>query len=301
LISRRSIVLGLGLTGAAGASTATYAAEVEAFGLVVTRYRLQPPGWSAAQRLAIAVISDLHVGGPNMGRARVRRVVDAANALAPDLTLLLGDYVADHKFVTERVPNGVWAAELARLTAPYGVWAILGNHDWRQDVAGIRGALGSVHIPVLENDAVRLGPLGGRFWLAGIGDQLAYRLDRRRFRGADDLPATLRRVHGDDPLILMVHEPDIFPRVPDRVALTVAGHTHGGQIRLPVVWPSFVPSKFGARYAYGHVVEDGRHIIVSGGLGTSVFPARLGVPPEIVLIELGGDQTSARTERDPSG
>jgi uncharacterized protein len=84
-----------------------------------------------------------------------------------------------------------------------------------------------------------------------------------------------------------VHEPDIFPRVPARVALTLAGHTHGGQIRVPFIWKHFVPSRYGARYAYGHVVEHERHLIVSGGLGTSIIPARLGVPPEIVHIELG--------------
>jgi len=88
-------------------------------------------------------------------------------------------------------------------------------------------------------------------------------------------------------VLLLVHEPDIFPTVPDRVALTLAGHTHGGQIRLPFVWPYFVPSKYGARSAYGHVIENDRHMIVSGGLGTSMIPARLGVPPEIVHITLG--------------
>ena len=103
----------------------------------------------------------------------------------------------------------------------------------------------------------------------------------------DDLPGTLAQVRTGDPVLLLVHEPDIFPRVPDRVALTLAGHTHGGQIRLPFIWPAFVPSKFGKRFAYGHIVEEGRHTIVSGGLGTSVVPARLGVPPEVVRIELG--------------
>ena len=86
-------------------------------------------------------------------------------------------------------------------------------------------------------------------------------------------------------MLLLAHEPDIFPRVPSRVALTLSGHTHGGQIRLPFIWPAFVPSKYGARFAYGHVVENDRHLIVSGGLGTSIVPARLGVPPEIVHID----------------
>jgi predicted MPP superfamily phosphohydrolase len=97
----------------------------------------------------------------------------------------------------------------------------------------------------------------------------------------------LAKVTTDDPVILLVHEPDIFPVVPDRVALTLAGHTHGGQIRVPLIWPAFVPSMYGARFAYGHVVEQGRHLIVSGGLGCTKIPARLGVPPEIVHITLG--------------
>jgi predicted MPP superfamily phosphohydrolase len=87
-------------------------------------------------------------------------------------------------------------------------------------------------------------------------------------------------------VILMAHEPDIFVRVPDRVALTLCGHTHGGQVRL-MGWSPVVPSAFGNRYAYGHVVEEGRHLVVSGGLGCSILPVRFGVPPEIVVVELG--------------
>ena len=86
----------------------------------------------------------------------------------------------------------------------------------------------------------------------------------------------------------MAHEPDIFPQVPERVALTISGHTHGGQVDLPFIGRLVVPSAYGQRYAYGHVVENGRNLIVSGGLGLSVLPVRLGVPPEIVLIEIGG-------------
>lgn len=88
-------------------------------------------------------------------------------------------------------------------------------------------------------------------------------------------------------MILLVHEPDIFTEVPARVALTLAGHTHGGQIRLPLVPPLWTPSEYGTRFTYGHIVEDSRHMIVSGGLGCSGVPLRLGVPPEIVRIELG--------------
>ncbi|MDP2297414.1 MAG: metallophosphoesterase [Pseudolabrys sp.] len=290
-LTRRGLIkTGLGLTGIAGIAstgTITYAAMEAANGLSITDYRLTPPGWPAGQRLTIAVVADLHAGGPNMGLARVRQVVDAANALSCDLTVLLGDYFATHRFVTEVVPPPAWAAELARLSAPLGVYSILGNHDWWHDIKGTRAALAAVRIPVMENDAVLLGEPGRRFWLAGLGDQLAYFIGHRQFRGVDDLPGTLSKITTADPVILLAHEPDIFTQVPGRVALTLAGHTHGGQIRLPLIEPFWAPSEYGARFAYGHIVEQNRHMIVSGGLGTSKVPLRLGMPPEIVRVTLG--------------
>lgn len=286
--TRRHVIFGgLGALALGGGSTTAYAGLEAADELVVTRYRLRPPGWRPGHRLSIAILTDLHAGGPNMGIRRVEQVVDTANLLRADLVVLLGDYFATHRFVTEHVPPAEWADALSRLQAPLGVWSILGNHDWWHDPAGTRHALHRVGIPVMQNDAQLIGKPPHRFWIAGLGDQLAYRLGPGRFQGVDDLPGTLRQIITDDPVLLLVHEPDIFPRVPDRVTLTLAGHTHGGQIRLPLIWPHFVPSMYGARYAYGHIVERGRHMLVSGGLGASVVPLRLGVPPEIVHLELG--------------
>ncbi len=287
-LSRRRLLLGgLGLAAIAGAAPPAYAFGIEAQSLVVTSYRPRLPGWPAGRRLTIAVVADLHAGGPNMGLSHISRVVEETNRQKADLIVLLGDYFATHRFVTEHVPHPAWAAELARLRAPLGTWAIFGNHDWWYDINGVRQALRAVGIPTLDNDAKLLGEGSNRFWLAGIGDQIAFRLGHNRYRGVDDLPGTLARVTTDDPVLLMVHEPDIFTQVPARVTLTLAGHTHGGQVRVPGLWPAFVPSRYGARFAYGHIVEEGRHMIVSGGLGTSILPARMGVPPEIVRIELG--------------
>jgi len=286
-LSRRGFLVGsAGLVGISGASTAGYAAAIEPSRLITTTYRITPPDWQAPP-LRIAAIADPHAGGPNMTIEHIRRTVDQTNALAPDLIVLLGDYIATHRFVTERVPYAAWAAEYARLTAPLGVYAILGNHDWWHDVTGVRQAFAKVGIPVMENRAVLLGAGSRRFWLAGLGDQLAYRLGPNRHRGVDDLAGTLAQVTTDHPVILLAHEPDIFPTVPDRVAITLAGHTHGGQIRIPLLWEQHIPSRFGTRYVYGHIVESGRHMVVSGGLGTSFVPVRLGVPPEIVHIAIG--------------
>jgi uncharacterized protein len=231
-----------------------------------------------------------------MSLARIEEIVRRTNALGADLILLGGDFVAAHRFLIRGYEAKEWAEILSDLSAPLGVYSVLGNHDWwhgpapglRPDGArGVQRALDNVGIPVLENDAIPIETNGRRFWLLGLGDQLAIMRAPHIFEGRDDLPATLAKVSDDSPVILLAHEPDIFANQPDdRIALTLSGHTHGGQVRL-FGWSPVVPSQFGNRYAYGHVVEDGRHLIVSGGLGTSVLPVRLGVPPEIVLIQLG--------------
>jgi predicted MPP superfamily phosphohydrolase len=100
-----------------------------------------------------------------------------------------------------------------------------------------------------------------------------------------DLPATLAQVTDDAPAILLAHEPDVFAQGIGRVALTLSGHTHGGQVRFGP-WAPVVPSQFGNRYAYGPVREGGRDLVVSGGLGCSGLPVRFGVPPEITVVDL---------------
>jgi predicted MPP superfamily phosphohydrolase len=265
----------------------------------VTRYTLTPPRWPKGLNLRIVALADIHACRPWMTPERIVARVEEANALQPDVVVLLGDYVAGTRLVTDRVVPSEWAPALASLRAPLGIHAIMGNHDWWEDLTAqkagqgptiARKALENVGIPVLENDVVRLEKDGLAFWIAGLADQLALRPGRewarRWFEGLDDLRGTLAKITDDAPIILLAHEPDVFPKVSPRVSLTLCGHTHGGQVRLFGYSP-VVPSRFGNRYAYGHVVEDGRHLIVSGGLGFSILPVRLGVRPEILLIELG--------------
>ena len=223
-----------------------------------------------------------------MGLARVREVVDAGNALNSDLIVVLGDYFATHRFVTEHVPPPAWAAELARLRAPLGVYSILGNHDWWYDITGVRKALRRrAHAADgKRRRAHRRARAAASGWPASATSSRI--TSGPAVSAASTIcPARWRKITTDDPVILLVHEPDIFTQVPERVSLTLAGHTHGGQIRLPLVPPVWAPSEYGARFAYGHIVERGRHLIVSGGLGCSKVPLRLGVPPEILRIELG--------------
>ena len=298
--TRRGVLKGVGAFVLSGVALAGYAFGIEPrYRLTTTRYALTPPNWPRDLKLKIAIVADVHAGEPYMPLSRIAEIVARTNALKPDLTLLLGDYAASHKWQTRRIPVGEWAAVLKDLQAPLGVHAVLGNHDWWDDptaqktrrgpVLGHR-ALEHAGIPVYENSAVRLMHRGQPFWLAGLGDQVAFpgpRVgNRRTFTGVDDLAGTLAKVTDDAPVILLAHEPDIFPKVPARVALTLSGHTHGGQVRLFGYSP-IVPSEYGNRYAYGHIVEDGRHLLVSGGLGCSILPVRFGVPPEIVVLDLG--------------
>lgn len=299
MITRRGLLTALGGIFAGAFGLAGYAGAVEPrWRLAVTRYRPAIPAWPDDLPLRIVFLSDLHVGEPHVSLERLASIVETSNALRPDLILLGGDYVAGNALTYKTYPPAEWAGVLGGLRAPAGVFAVLGNHDWwygarraarRQLPDGaepVRLALEGAGIPVLENRAVALQTSGRRFWLAGLGDQLALVKGHGVFAGVDDLPGTLAQIDDDAPALLLAHEPDIFASVPNRVALTLSGHTHGGQIRLFGYSP-VVPSRFGNRYAYGQVVEDNRHLIVSGGIGTSILPIRFGVPPEIVVIELG--------------
>jgi len=291
MISRRSLLRLFGAT-LVTVGLGSYAFAIEPrFRLSVTSYRLRPPRWPALTKpLRMAVISDLHACEPWMPVSRIAEIVATTNALKPDITVLLGDYVKGITgFGTTRINMQEWAPVLGKLRAPLGVHAILGNHDWWWNSSPVRKVLQDNGIPVLENDVKLIQPQDGpKFWLAGLGDQLAHPLGGHRYMGVDDLPKTLAQITDDaTPAILLAHEPDIFPQVPERFSLTLCGHTHGGQVRLPLIGRPIVPSEFGQRYAYGHVVEDGRNLIVSGGLGVSNLPVRFGVPPEIVLLELG--------------
>ncbi|CUJ89633.1 phosphodiesterase YaeI [Ruegeria denitrificans] len=290
-MTRRGFIQGLLATTLAGLFVAAYGFFVEpSLRLRVRKWRVRRKDWTA-QPLRIAVLSDLHVGEPYVGLDRVRQVVRRTNALAPDLILLLGDYAGHHKVISDRIEADELAPVLAGLEAKNGVYAVLGNHDWWDDRdAQSRGAgpnkfaaaFGEHGIRVLSNEAIRLD--GPEIWLAGLEDQLAFRRNGKLV-GLDDLPGTLAQVTDDAPVVMMAHEPDIFPKIPNRVALTLSGHTHGGQVRL-FGWSPMVPSKYGNRYAYGHVREDGRDLVVSGGIGCSILPVRFGVTPEITVIEL---------------
>lgn len=261
----------------------------------VTRYEVASPRWTAPP-MRIAVLSDLHLGNPWTSLAHLDHWIAQTNALAPDLIVQAGDLLMDRgMWRFSRPASAVEIAErLCGLSAPLGVWSILGNHDWQdcnlaRDTAGMRNsvveALGAAGLPLLENRAEPVNHGDQPVWLVGLGSRSAPRLDLGYGRGHDDPDRAFAGVPKGALSVLIAHEPDIFAERDGPEALQISGHTHGGQI-APFGWRPVVPSKYGARFAYGHHIMGARQLVVSGGLGFSGLPLRVGVPPEIVLIHL---------------
>jgi predicted MPP superfamily phosphohydrolase len=265
----------------------------------VTRYPLTPRGWTSGLSLRVAVIADIHACEPWMSIKRIKDICSQTMELQPDIILLLGDYTTGLNFITEQVHSSDWAAALMMLHAPLGVHAILGNHDYWEDKTFQKDpsvtpfalqALRDAGISTYVNEAVRIEKDGKPFWLAGLGDQMALlpgkAYGRLRMAGIDNLTAALSSIDDQAPILLMAHEPDIFPQVDERVSLTLSGHTHGGQINL-FGWRPAAASIGSRRFPAGYFNVGGRELIVSRGLGCSILPIRIGSRPEILLLELG--------------
>jgi predicted MPP superfamily phosphohydrolase len=255
---------------------ALYGFVIEPSRLVLRQTTITLAAWPESfKNLRVSVISDLHAGSPYITIDKIRRVVEITNAAQPDLILLPGDFVIQDVLGGKFMEPEAIVAELKNLKARDGVFATLGNHDWWYNAPRLKQAIANAGIPVLENQAVKIERGGNTIWLAGLADE---------WEGQPDIAGTLKQVTDNSPVIAFTHNPDLFPAIPSRIALTIAGHTHGGQVALPLIGRPIVPSKFGQRYAVGHIVEDGKHLFVSTGIGTSIIPVRFGVPPEISLL-----------------
>ncbi|WP_375398551.1 metallophosphoesterase [uncultured Sphingomonas sp.] len=254
----------------------TYAFAEARHDPVVRTARIALPGWPAgAAPVRMVLISDIHIGTAAMDAARLDRIVMQIDALRPDLVLIAGDFIFGHDPRGAERLGPAMVAPLSRLRARLGVVAVMGNHDNWTGAATVRAQLASAGIIVLENQAIVRGPLA----LGGVGDD---------FSGHADLPATLaalRRLPGAR--VLLTHSPDLAPMLPDDTTLLLAGHTHCGQVVLPLFGPLSEVSRYGNRFRCGLIVEGSHIIVVTGGLGASGVSLRLGAPPDLWLLTLG--------------
>ena len=242
------------------------------------RLELAIAGWPRTARpLRIAFLSDLHAGTHAGDVARLGAIVAEAAAHNPDLVLHGGDFVNMQPFGGGRIAPRVIAAILGRLDAPLGRFAVLGNHDYTYGIDEIAQALRDHGITVLSDEKRTLRHDGHAFDLVGLPDARDLRPSGRA------LLTGLAR-----PTIVLAHDPEWFAHVPPGPHLTLAGHTHGGQVVLPRLGALTNASRAPRRWTYGHVIEDGRQLYVTSGIGTSGIPLRIGMPPEFVVIDVGG-------------
>jgi predicted MPP superfamily phosphohydrolase len=246
----------------------------------VRRVTVEVAGWPRALAgLKVALVADLHAGAPQVDERRIERVVAATNRARPDLVALLGDYVDPEVALGERVEPEAVAERLAELEAPLGTFAVLGNHDWLNDGERVRRALREHMIEVLENDAASVDLAGQVLWIVGLADAS---------QRVPDVATPFSLVPAGGPLLVLSHSPDLFPLLPDRPSVTLAGHTHGAQVNLPLVRDRVTPSRHGAHFAGGLFRDGERVMYVSRGIGTSTLPVRFRAAPEVVLLTLAG-------------
>lgn len=260
---------------AAGALLAGYMVMLASSPPIVRRLAMPVDNWPAnAPALRIAFISDTHLSIPGDSPARLTNTVATVNALHPDIVLLGGDYIAEGMTAAHAFDPAASIAPLRGLHPRLGTLAVLGNHDYPAK-ANVLAALAAAHIPVLENEALRLGPLT----VVGVADEFSHHADVAKAIAAG------RTLGG--PLLAFTHSPDSIPKLPSDVRLVLAGHTHCGQVSVPLLGPPVVPSRYGRRFLCGIVREGARTSVITAGLGTSGLPIRFGAPPDLWLITIG--------------
>ncbi len=249
---------------------------------VVRHARIALGDWpQGAPPIRVALLSDIHLGTWAMDGARLSRLVSIVNAQRPDLILIAGDFVAGQQPGTAALVGAPMVAPLSRLRAPLGTIAVLGNHDHWMGAAAVRGQLEQAGIRVLANQAVAAGPLA----IGGVDDSTTDHADYRA------VAAAIARVPGAR--LYLSHSPDIGPHLP-RDSMVFAGHTHCGQIVLPLIGPLPDIKHVGRNMRCGLLYLWGRHVLISGGLGTSIVPVRIGAPPDFWMVTLGPPDRAAR-------
>lgn len=270
---RRSTIAALVI----GTALAFYGGVIETARLVERDHTLPLANWPAqCDGLRIDVITDTHTGSPRNGVDKLDRLVQRLIASDAPIVLMAGDYVILSVLLGEYIPAEVIAEHLKPLTSRKPVYAVLGNHDWWKDGHDISAKFAAAGVRMIDNQAAPVQVGTCDFWLAGLGDLQ---------EGKPDVAGTYAQIPEGVPVIALTHEPDLLPQIPARTALTVAGHTHGGQI---YPFPLRRPGHFIERShtLNGWIVHEGRTLFVSPGVGTSIIPVRLGVPPEISQLTL---------------
>ena len=250
---------------------------IEPDSLRVQTYDLPLKRWPAEQTgLRVAVLADIHAGAPWIDDAKLQKICELVEAAHPDLILSVGDMLMGQNFLGHEVTPEHVANRLDCLKAPLGHYAVLGNNDYAYGETRMRNALHAHGIEVIDNQIARIAKGPHQFWLAGFKDAA---------HGHDQVLPIVDQIHDDAPIIGLTHEPVIFYMMSPRINLVVAGHTHGGQVRIPFFGRPALTYLQMNDYEAGHYLQQ-TDLFVSTGIGTNNLAVRFGVPPEISLLVL---------------
>lgn len=294
--NRRNILL-VTVSIAAGLACIAYSYFIEPHRLVVNQYEIKIERWNRAfDGLRIVAISDFHGGSNGADEEQLKRVAKTANEQHADVIVLLGDFVSQKRAGgpvrqrSLRMEPSVIMDSLSGMRAKYGVFAVLGNHDEWYDGLEIASEIERVGYKALNGSVAVISlPSGQKLRLLGlrdhtmIGEWKTYSDDARRLLGPTE---------GQGDIVVLQHSPDVLPvitgelNISNELKLMIAGHTHGGQVWLPVIGAPIVPSMFGQKFARGHVRSAGLDVFTTVGIGTSILPFRFMVPPEIAVITI---------------
>ncbi len=296
---KTKLMYGLAVISLVSLGCLVYSYFIEPNRLAVTFETMKIKNWNPAfDGLKIVMISDIH-GGSNGGtEENIRKIVTKINEQNADVVVMLGDYVSERSDGSLRMPIETIASNLAGIKTTYGVFAVLGNHDGDYDDDRVAAALGSNGYKVLQNEVSAIEKDGQRIRIFGMKDHL--KLSGGWLRISADSKKYLNTT-GTGDLIVLQHSPDILPvvageySVSSDLRLILAAHTHGGQVWLPILGRMVVPSGFGQKYAYGHIIDKGVDMFVTSGIGTSWLPLRFMVPPEIVVLTIRSEPTTSIT------
>jgi uncharacterized protein len=257
-----------------------YAIVIEPNRLIINEQNITVKHWDKELNgFKIVAISDIHGGSNFIDEAKLRRIVETTNAQNPDIIVLLGDYVSQSEGKRSKalkMPVETMTENLRGLKANYGVFGVIGNHDWWFDEAKVRTEFEKIGVKVLENASADVEVKGKTVRIVGIEDFWK--------KKSVDVVAVDELVGDEQNVIGITHNPDTFEFTTDKISLLFAGHTHGGQVWLPIIQSPIPVAK--REYTIGHIVEDGRNLFVTKGVGTSGPPIRFCATPEIAVINI---------------